>query len=212
MINIKFHGALAKKYGDGLKLNIRNLRFLMDAIDSNKRGFKKEIVSMERNGLHYAIIVGGKTIKTSKQLKESLTAESIDIVPIISGRGIGVAIAGFAIAATATVGTALFSIGLAIGFAGLTMALAPKPEAPKFEAQEIATRGFDKSFSFANKSNLATQGQIVPLAYGRLKIGTNVIQNSLRVFPQNVAPTTAMRRNSYDPYADIGLSDSQSLI
>ena len=41
-----------------------------------------------------------------------------------------------------------------------------------------------QSFIFSNIVNVASQGAPMPLGYGRLKVGSQVIQASIKSFPQ----------------------------
>jgi hypothetical protein len=40
--------------------------------------------------------------------------------------------------------------------------------------------------SFSNRENITEQGNPVPLVYGRIKIGSAVIQSSIKSFPLNL--------------------------
>ena len=75
------------------------------------------------------------------------------------------------------------------------MLLAPKPDAgPQISA---TTKALSESFAFSNKANAAAQGSPVPVGYGRLKVGSQLVQMSVKSFPQNQDATTVMRLNSY---------------
>jgi predicted phage tail protein len=83
------------------------------------------------------------------------------------------------------VGGALFAaqMALSIGVGLLGMAvqqmLAPKPEAQKPPSSSIGTAAaLSQSFYFSNQANSAEQGSPVPIGYGRLKIGSLVIQTT----------------------------------
>jgi hypothetical protein len=78
---------------------------------------------------------------------------------------------------------------------GLQMLLAPEPDAgPQISA---TTKALSESFSFSNKANVASQGSPVPVGYGRLKVGSRLIQTSIKSYPQNQDSTTVMRLNPY---------------
>jgi len=61
--------------------------------------------------------------------------------------------------------------------AGITYLLTPIPE-NKPKRQEATVKG--ESFLFQGANNVTEQGTPVPLAYGRLRIGSKVIQTSIR--------------------------------
>jgi predicted phage tail protein len=76
---------------------------------------------------------------------------------------------------------------------GLQMLLAPKPSAPP--QISATTKALQESFNFSNKTNMATQGSPVPVGYGRLKVGGQVIQVSIKSYPQTQQSNTAMQTN-----------------
>jgi predicted phage tail protein len=78
---------------------------------------------------------------------------------------------------------------------GLQMLLAPKPDAgPPISS---STKALSESFAFSNKANVASQGSAVPVGYGRLKVGSQLIQMSIKSYPQNQKSTEVMRQNAY---------------
>lgn len=92
----------------------------------------------------------------------------------------GMAAIGSTTAATATaaattsftaLGTALMSVGIGIALQGVMGLLFPPPK-PDFN-QEVQAGG--KSYLFGNKPSNTSQGQAVPVGYGRLKIGSSQI-------------------------------------
>ena len=68
-------------------------------------------------------------------------------------------------------GTAMFSIGVGLALQGVMGMLYPPPK-PDFN-QEVQAGG--KSYLFGNKPSNTSQGQAVPVGYGRLKIGSSQI-------------------------------------
>jgi predicted phage tail protein len=120
--------------------------------------------------------------------------------------GIGTLLGGTATAAgaffiTTLAGNALVagivgSLALTAVSIGLQMLLAPKPDAPA--PISASTKALAESFAFSNKVNVANQGVAVPLGYGRLKVASQVIQFSVKSYPQNQESIDAMQRNAYE--------------
>jgi hypothetical protein len=78
------------------------------------------------------------------------------------------------------------------------MLLAPKPDAgPQISA---TTKALSESFAFSNKANVAAQGVPVPVGYGRLKVGSQTIQVSVKSYPQSQNSSIAMKT---DPYSSV---------
>ena len=78
-------------------------------------------------------------------------------------------------------GTALFSLGVGIALQGVMGLLFPPPK-PDFN-QEVQAGG--KSYLFGNKPSNTSQGQAIPVGYGRLKIGHSQISSSIDHYALN---------------------------
>ena len=83
----------------------------------------------------------------------------------------------------------LATIASALFFAAVSYALTPKPE---IEALEIDADGSKSSLIFSNTVNVASQGSPVPIGYGRLKVGSQVIQATIKSFPQHQTPRESL--------------------
>jgi len=149
------------------------------------------------------LLVDGKKMTTIEELSIVSDNQQIDIVPLVCGAGKAGAIiaiialgvltagAGFAVAgglgasffgaAAGTVGTALTNIGVGIALMGIQMLLAPKPEMNRPSADVNSAK---QSFLFSSKANVAEQGIPVPVGYGRLRVGSAVIQSTIKSYPQ----------------------------
>lgn len=192
MTKINLHGLLAFEFGDSIEIFLRKPKEVFDAISANRKNFHKKIIELSEQGLNYAIIVDGFDIKNLEELQVKKSPKVIDLVPVICGRGVVAAVAGLGLAigggmaiAGGAVGGALFAaqMALSIGIGLLGMAvqqmLAPKPEAQKPPSSSIGTAAaLSQSFYFTNQANSAEQGSPVPIGYGRLKIGSLVIQTT----------------------------------
>jgi predicted phage tail protein len=73
---------------------------------------------------------------------------------------------------------------------GLQMALAPKP---KMERPSSDVNSAKQSFLFSSKANIAEQGIPVPVGYGRLRVGSAVIQSTIKSYPQAFEKENALR-------------------
>jgi len=203
MTNIILHGILAKEFGGNFRMKIHKAINVIKAIDVNRRTFNKRIFELSREGLNYTMIVDGKKITELEELNIQKEPQEIHLVPLIMGSG-GVALVtalGFATSAGTLIGGAAFAAAainaviLTVVSVGLQMLLAPKPDAGP--AISATTKALSESFAFSNKGNVAAQGSAVPVGYGRLKVGSKLIQMSVKSFPQNQNATSIMRQNPY---------------
>jgi predicted phage tail protein len=218
MTDIILHGILAKEFGERFTMKINKAKNVVKAIDINRKNFYKRIIELSKEGLNYTLIVDGKKITETQELGINKEPKEIHLLPMIVGSGpvaVGTAIvsvvAGSAAAAAISTTTAFIigSIALAAVSIGLSMLLSPKPDAgPPISS---STKAMSESFSFSNKVNVASQGSPVPVGYGRLLVGGQVIQFAAKSFPQSKDSLSAMRQNAYIPVTQTDTSISQSV-
>jgi predicted phage tail protein len=83
--------------------------------------------------------------------------------------------AGAAVTTLTTMGSMVASLGMGLALQGVMTLLFPPPK-PDFN-QEVQAGG--KSYLFGNKPANASQGQAVPVGYGRLKIGSSQVSSTV---------------------------------
>jgi predicted phage tail protein len=203
MTQITLHGILAKEFKKTFSLAIKRPKEVFDAISCSHGNFRNRVVELANQGIHFAVLVDGKKMTTMEELSIASDNQKIDIVPLVCGAGrVGAAIAiialgvltagaGFAIgagmgaaffgSAAGFVSTTLTSVGVGLAMMGLQMALAPKP---KMDRPSADVNSAKQSFIFSSKANVAEQGIPVPVGYGRLRVGSAVIQSTIKSYPQ----------------------------
>mgnify|MGYP001026012598 CR=1 FL=1 len=180
MVKIKLHGYLAKKFGEDFELNLVDPKLVVDAIDASNEGFKREVMKMHKQGFHYAMIIDGKDISDCTE-KDLSNCKEMEIVPMIVGQILPFLIpiiASFASAAVIAAGwglvaTTLALIAISVVAAVLLAALTPDGPDPVLSSSE--SRSLEQSYKFSNKANITRQGNALPIGYGRMIIGSNVI-------------------------------------
>jgi predicted phage tail protein len=209
MTIINLHGILAHEFGKEFTMYIEKPKQAIDAIDANKPLFKKRILELSQQGIHYSILVDGENIAHPEQLEIKKAITVVDLTPVICGQGFtalittiagaltgGVGAVGAAlVTATATgfTATALTSfIGGTLNMIAVTLiqqALAPSQKPQRTEAR---ISGAKESFLISSKGNLAEQGVPVPVGYGRLRIGTSIVQSTVKSYPQRQKISNAL--------------------
>jgi len=200
MTHIRIHGILAQEYGNTFVLDISNPRNTLHAIDCNKQGFIRRIIELQKQGLCYDLIIDKTRITDSSQVDGFKRPQTIDLVPAITGSG--PAIAQFFM----WLGTGGFwaSVTKAVIFAAISYALSPKPEeAGPLEGIAGASK---ESLIFSNTVNVATQGAPLPVGYGRLKVGSQVIQATIKSYPQSQKTRDALKGYSAAPVEAQGVN------
>jgi predicted phage tail protein len=186
-VKIILHGKLSKLYGKEFYFsNIAKAKDAVYALETKFPGFRKYIVDQAREGLNYEIIVDNKT-ETAFSMNDTKNIKVVEIAPSIIGKdpvtlglilGGGLAVAGYYIGITTLVGGILFAIGIGIIIAGINYLMTPIPEREPDEASNRAGVK-NSSFLFNSPQNVSTQGRPVPIAYGRLRVGSYVVGTTL---------------------------------
>jgi predicted phage tail protein len=195
MKNIKvfLHGILAKEFRSEFPLCVSTPREAIKAIDMNTgKRFKKFLI--ERKNIFYQVIIGKDSMFDDRQLDAQIgDAEELHIVPVIFGASANVfrVVAGAVLVVAGVVlayvsfgtGTPLSAymvaagVGLAIGglamlVTGVIGLLSPQPTAQKEEAKSGG-----RSFLLDPSINIISNGDPIPLGYGRLIIPGISIDN-----------------------------------
>ncbi len=184
MTIIRLHGILAKEYGQNFCLNVGNPKNLLHAIDANRDGFISRIIQLQKEGCVYEIIINKKRLNNQKEPQNYDSSQIIDLVPAITGSGPAVFLP--------LVGESvlLANIASAVFFAAISYALAPTPEVQQIEATAQASKA---SMVFSNNVNTASQGAPLPIGYGRLKVGSQVIQATIKSYPHHQPVDEALK-------------------
>ena len=199
MTIVNIHGILGREYGNSFLLSLPNPKDVLEAIDCNKQGFLQRLIELQREGLCYDMIINKKRITDGPDMDHMLNPATIDLVPAISGSG--------PLMAPLLMTTGLFTAGSAglafaasianfVLFAAISYALTPKPEN---EALEISSKASKSSLIFSNTVNLASQGSPVPIGYGRLLVGSTVVQATIKTFPQHQPSSKALQGREGNP-------------
>jgi predicted phage tail protein len=185
MTEVKIYGYLAKLFGNSFKIYLGRLNDVIQAIDSIKSGFRQKIIELQTNGFSYCI---------------QRTSNTINIIPFINGAGravmrvisvilVVVGIVLLFIPGFQMLGTQMIQMGLQIGIAAFTPI--PKIRFPSSDAtvggSTAEVKKGNQSYVFSNRENLATQGSLVRLGYGQLKINSNIINVSIKNYPTNLS-------------------------
>lgn len=192
MTNIFLHGKLGQEFGQKFKFSICKPKDVFQAIETIKEGFNKRIIELSKLGLQYSIVVDGQYISSEKELERRGKFSQIDIVPVIFGSGV----AALAVGAVALLGASVteglvMSFLLAVAFSAISIgiqALMAKPPSYNTPQGSVSTTSSaSKSFMFSNRENVAFQGSPVPLGYGRMRVGSAIIQENVKSYPNSMS-------------------------
>jgi predicted phage tail protein len=186
MMTILLYGELRRRFGRRFVLAVASPAEAVRALSVQLKGFRQYFVDHGQDAFKVIGQIDGNTHANKIEYgEESLghpqSSGTLKIVPWIQGRGaVGRIIGGVALA---VIGAVALSFGQAWGMyliqAGVGMALGgiaelitrrPKPEQHSQEKQENKP-----SYAFDGATNTMGQGGPVPVGYGRVMIGSQVI-------------------------------------
>jgi predicted phage tail protein len=174
MTNVRLHGILAKEYGHNFCLDVGRSKNVLHAIDANRDNFIARVIQLQKEGCVYEVIIDKERLGDQQGLRNADSPKTIDLVPAITGSG---PVIGWLVG-----GTLLANLTLGVMFSVISYALTPAPEVERVEATAQASK---QSQIFSSAENVASQGAPLPLGYGRLKVGSQVIQSSIKSYPQH---------------------------
>jgi len=159
MIDITLHGILGKKLGKNWQLNVDSVYEIFEAVEANNQKINKYFSDFKRFVTHFVVYIDGK-ILPAHLLKSKIleNGNKVEIVPIIQGAGIE-----------------LIIIGILLIVLSIILAVVLSPKAPK----DVKTN----STVLGGIRNVLNRNIPVPIGYGRLRIGSAVISNTISISP-----------------------------
>jgi len=220
MTTVSLEGRLGQIVGSNFKFKTRTLREVLIAIEANTGKLRSYL---KGNGKRFfAIFVDGKEIDLDSQLNTNVYGKNVSIIPILMGALVGTtaaitsAIVGSSAVAAGTLSAKItsFIVGTVLA-AGLTFGLnlliskLLKPDDP----QSVNT----SSFIFGQAENIAKQGVVVPVGYGRLQVGSRVISvNNFSVdrqrFDGSGADIYAISQDKNNPDSNVKFKNNGGVI
>jgi predicted phage tail protein len=180
-------GKLGKIFGREHEFDISTPAEAIRALSVNFKDFASHLIDSEKNNIGYRVVVDKQPIDSVENIRDPFS-QTVRIVPVVIGAkgGLGSIILGVALIAVsfipglnvavwsgmaATWSSIAFSLGTSLLLGGVAQLLSPqqKSQAPA-EAPENKP-----SYTFDGPVNTTSQGQPVPLGYGRLIVGSAVI-------------------------------------
>lgn len=190
MATVVLHGALADTYGSSFDLNVSSVAEAIRLLDANFSGFVKNLL---RNKVGYVVTVDGGCAATEGALRESHINPEIHIVPAIEGAGgdndnglFQIVLAVVLVAASyyggfsADTSAMLFKTGVSLGISGVCSMLFSSSTATVSTNESIGETALT-SYAFSGPVNTTSQGNPVPVLYGRLMVGSQVISAQIKV-------------------------------
>lgn len=179
MRDVKLYGHLGKRFGKLFRLDVASPAEAILALKAQLAGFEQEMV---KDGRSYHVFVGNQDISEAGLILQSHNLP-IKIVPVVAGaggKGVLQTIVGATLIAISFLPIPgvqpLFSIGVSLILGGVAQMLTPNPK-----ATNLNNANANPSYAFNGPINTTAQGNPVPILYGRLIVGSQVVSVGLSV-------------------------------
>lgn len=193
LVEIRFYGHMRKRFGRRIDLAVKSAAEAVRALCVVMPGFKQYMHEHQRSG--FRVWLGHDPIKHPGELRYPC-GRLIRIVPAVGGAGggggqilLGAALVGLSFVPglnvaivpgllATTYSSLAFSLGVSMIIGGVSQALASSPKAA---GQPSERPDNQPSYAFNGPVNTTGQGNPVPILYGRLRVGSQVISAGLSV-------------------------------
>lgn len=177
MTEIHLHGILGQKYGKLHKFSVKEPKDIVRALEANYEDFTKDLKDLLKKNIAYTIVADDQWVQGDSFAKKD-KVKKIDFVPCILGAAFLIPFIPYIIAALVAIGSAVYAY-----------VQAGKQRYPEIPGAEGVSSANSRSLSFSNRENITEQGSPVPLVYGRMKVGSLVVQSSIKSFPLTLTLT-----------------------
>lgn len=195
MVNVRFYGSL-KQFGSEFRLDCQTTAEIVQALTSQIPKLRQFI----QQGLFTVRV--GRDYLDNRYLEQGLSHKlkddaTVHFTPVLKGSkrgGLFGVIAGVAIIATALVlsplvlGTVSSSTAWIIGGVGASLLLGGVAQMlTKMPEMKLGNEKEKKqSTAFSNLSNMTAQGKDMPLAYGRMRVGSLIISQGVETMDTEI--------------------------
>jgi predicted phage tail protein len=199
MTTINLRGEMGRMFTKKLRLDVKSPAEAARAMEANFPGrFFKYLFEAQKRGVAFQVFVGKESIP-EHELKTKTVGQTITFAPVLQGAkegGLLNVIIGVVIIAAATIisqgtltgaaisatfsggGVAAFAanFGLAMALGGVATMIAGKPKA----ATPNERPENQPSYIFDGPKNRTRQGNVYPLVYGHMMVGSQRVSASVR--------------------------------
>jgi predicted phage tail protein len=213
MTKIVLHGMLGRVVGTRVwRLAVQTPAEAIRAIEANTGRLVRHLMNHEGGKAAYRVILDGSDHERIEDITTPMrTPQTIHFVPVLSGAGsngiwqivIGVILVaaafylgpttgslfstslGTGIIKSAAVATFVGTFGVSLILGGIAQALAPSPHGNFGDTERPENQ---PSYLFNGAVNTTRQGNPVPVGYGRLRVGSQLVSVGLRTEEIPVLP------------------------
>ena len=155
MVEVYLHGIFEEKFRSKYNFELESIADVLKAIDAVESNFMS-FLARNHDQMEFSILVDGKVLSLEDANRKDM--KRIDILPATKG------------------GLFWFIVGLVVSIGISVIMAANSVQAPTMDNASTQSAK-TSSYSFRGETNVESQGKPVPLGYGRLRVGSNVIGN-----------------------------------
>lgn len=155
MVEVYMHGIFEERFQEKYEFEISSAKDVLKAIDAVEGNFMN-FLAKNFDQMEFVILIDGKVLSLENANKKNI--KRIDILPVAKG------------------GLFWFFVGLLVSIGVSVIMAANSVQAPEMDNASTQSAKTE-SYSFRGETNVEKQGRPVPVAYGRLRVGSYVIGN-----------------------------------
>ena len=158
MVNVTLKGILGKKLGPNWSLSVSSVFEIFEAVEANSSAVSKNFSDLQEFVTHFMVFVDGKVVPcylmNSKILKQN---SKVEIVPLVQGSAPAIP----------------FIIAMIFSVISMIVVKQMSPKSPR----DVKTN----STILGQLRNVSSRNIVVPIGYGRLRLGSALISNYINV-------------------------------
>jgi predicted phage tail protein len=189
MLTVIFYGELRRQFGRRYVLDVRSPAEAVHALCMQLRGLRQYFIEHATQ----KFLVRGHQDYTEDDIHYPQSEGVLKVVPLIGGSGAwgrilgGAALAAIGAVLMVTTGTGmpLVAMGISLALSGVAQMLAPRPPSPGATPEKPDNQ---PSLAFDGAVNTMGQGGPVPLGYGRMIVGSQIISVGFSTNNEIVVP------------------------
>lgn len=189
MAKVFLHGHLGTLYGKRFDLAVQSVAEAIQILNANFRGFNAALLKHQHG---FFVKSDGQDVVDMAGVRRTAICPEIHITPVVSGAGGGkngvgqivlaviLIVAAFYGGFSPQVSQGLFSAGVSMAVSGVATLLFSS-SASRATNDEITGETNLTSYAFNGPVNTTAQGNPVPIIYGRVRVGSQVVSAGVRV-------------------------------
>lgn len=184
MKKVILYGELAKRFGKYHTFSAKNAAEVIRALRANFKEFESFMCSAHKGNLGFSVYVGRESLASENEVHNPTGEQDvIRIVPVIMGSSkspwVKILIGAALVAASFVIPVAplvFAALGASMIIGGIAQLLTTPPNMPG----QPGVPNNKTSFIFSGPTNTSSQGEPVPIGYGRMIVGSKVISAGIQ--------------------------------